>query len=547
MKTSTNKFALMCILFFLTTATAFSAGERFRSIASGDWNSTSTWEMSTNGGSIWFAATSTPSDTSGPTAVRTPDVVTVTVNVSIDELNVNNGGTLSIDNGITLTIFDGSGTDLILSTGGTISGAGTVQTQGADVEVNVDNNSNFDADFTVNSGNTMARNPGSPFTAAFNGDITVDVGASLQGGSGGFTILARGNVLNNGTIQGVSTTSFTMRGASFENNGSVTITNLKFDSTTALSGNGTYTSNAIFINASGNVSLSNDVTFAPLSSFSILAGGVFDPTNIFTFDNGTFVLNNNASVLNSGTFKTQDTVTLNIKVNSNFQAPLNISDGVTTILDPGSPFDSPLYGTLTIDAGATLSGGPGGYTIIAHDNVINEGSIIGVSSSSFSMRGSSFLNNGLISITNFMFDSTTVLSGSGSFNSFNSFINGSGNVSLSNDIEYTPASAFTVNAGGVLDPNGNIFTLSTGTFLLQTGGTVVNSGTFRTQDTVTVNIRINSSFNCALLINTGLTTLYNTSSPFTSTLFGTLTVDAGATLSGGPGGYFIIAMGNCYQ
>ncbi|HMR40868.1 MAG TPA: T9SS type A sorting domain-containing protein [Ignavibacteria bacterium] len=542
MKNSTNKFALLCILFFLTSATAFSAGERFRSISTGDWNSTSTWEMSTNGGSIWFAATSTPSDTSGPTAVRTPDVVTVTVNVSIDELNINNGGTLSINNGIILTITDGTGTDLTVSSGGTVSGDGTVQTQGADVIVNIDVNAIFSADFTVNSGSATVFDPGSPFTSTIEGEITIDNGATLKGANGGYHIVAKGNVLNNGTIEGGSTTTFNMRGASLVNNGAITIRNLSFDSITVLSGNGTYTSNAIVITSSGNVSLSNDVTFTPLSSFSILAGGVFDPTNIFTFDNGTFVLNNNASILNTGTFKTRDTVTLNIKVNSNFYAPLNISDGLTTLFDPGSPFNAPLYGTLTVDAGATLQGGTGGYTIIAYDNVINEGSIIGTSTTSFSMKGTSLLNNGSITITNLDFDSTTSVSGSGSFSSNSISVNSQGNVSLSNDIPFTPGSGFTVNASGVLNLNGNILTFLTGTFLLQIGGTVDGPGLFRTQDSVTLNIRHNSNFNCRLNINSGETILYNSSSPFTSTLFGTLTVDAGADLVGGTGNYFIIAM-----
>jgi len=541
MKTSVQKLFLSFLMIFFVTGTSFSANEYFRSITSGDWNSLSTWEMSVNN-FTWVPATSTPDETSNLITIRTPNTVTVTVSVSADQLTVNNGGTLSIDSKILLTILDGSGTDLTVTTGGTVSGAGTVQTQGADVTVNINTNASFSADLLVNSGNTMLLDPGGPYTPSITGDITINNSAALQGGSGGYFIIAKGNVLNNGTIEGGSGSSFVMRGASLVNNGAITINNLRFDSTTALSGTGTYTSNAIAITAAGNVSLSNNITFAPTSSFTINAGGVFDPTNIFTFENGTFSLSNGGTVLNSGTFRTRDTVTVLVRPVSNFRAPFNVSDGITTLYDQSGPFNAPMYGTITVDAGAVLAGGPGGYTITAYDNVINEGSIIGGSSTSFTMKGASFLNNGLITITNLNFDSTTAVSGSGVFSSTNTYINSTGIVSLSNDITFTPGTTFTVNSGGILDPNGNIFTLSTAKFLLNPGGTVANSGTFRTQDTVIVNIRNGSSFNCALNINSGLTTLYDPSGPFISTLFGTLTVDAGAALAGGPGGYYIFAM-----
>ncbi len=129
-------FTIFISIFYLifSNGNSYSANEQFRSVASGNWNSTSTWEMSLNG-STWFAATSTPSDTSGAITVRSPNTVTVTANVSADQLTVNGGGTISINAGIFLTITDGAGTDLSLFSGSTISGSGTLQTQGANVTV----------------------------------------------------------------------------------------------------------------------------------------------------------------------------------------------------------------------------------------------------------------------------------------------------------------------------------------------------------------------------------------------------------------------------
>ncbi len=143
---------LISILFSIfLNEKSYSANERFRSINSGDWNATSTWEMSTNSGSTWFAATSTPTDTSGLINIRSLNTVTVTVNVNADQLTVENGGTLTINASIILTLLNGSGDDLTLLPGGIVSGAGKFQTQGT-VLMNIRDGSNFNVALNVNTG-----------------------------------------------------------------------------------------------------------------------------------------------------------------------------------------------------------------------------------------------------------------------------------------------------------------------------------------------------------------------------------------------------------
>ena len=92
----------------------FSANELFRSVASGSWNAIGTWQMSTNNGGTWIAATSAPTDTSGTITIQSPNTVTVTVSTSADQLIVNSGGTITINAAIILTLKDGSGDDLTL-------------------------------------------------------------------------------------------------------------------------------------------------------------------------------------------------------------------------------------------------------------------------------------------------------------------------------------------------------------------------------------------------------------------------------------------------
>lgn len=102
----------------------------FRSLSSGNWNSTTTWQQSINGGATWSAATSTPVSTDGSITIRSPHTVTVTSAVSVDELTVEAGGQLKVNAGQTITIVNGQGTDMTLNgmivNQGTITPTGTI-------------------------------------------------------------------------------------------------------------------------------------------------------------------------------------------------------------------------------------------------------------------------------------------------------------------------------------------------------------------------------------------------------------------------------------
>ncbi|MEO8209772.1 MAG: hypothetical protein ABI840_04390, partial [bacterium] len=514
---------------------SYSANEYFRSVATGNWNSIATWQMSTNG-STWFAATSTPTDTSGPITIQNPNTVTVTVNVNADQLIVNAGGTISIDNLIVLTIKDGSGIDLILNSGGTISGSGILQTQGAGVIVINRNGSNFTAAFKVDSGVTTSYDDGGPYIAIYRGSMTIDSGTTLNTIVGGYSNQGNSVVTNNGTISG---TRFIMRGPSLINNSSIAPATLQFDSTTSLSGTGTYTSPAILIGGIGNVSLSNNVTFSPTSSFTINSGGILNPNvRTFTINSGTFYLNNGATVFNSGTFQTQGTVTNIIRNGSNFNAPLKVNTGTTTSNDDGGPYIAIYKGAMTIDAGATLTTQVGGYSNRANSTLTNNGTIAG---NNFIMRGSTLTNFGSIAPTNLSFDSTTSVFGGGSYTSNSITIEGTGRVTLSSTITFSPVSNLTINSGGILIPNSEIFTFTSGSFILNSGATVSGSGasagTLQTQGNVSFIFRNGSTFNSALNVNTGILKAYNDGGPYLAIYYGTIFVNSGATFTVPTGGY----------
>ena len=112
--------------------------KQFRSVASGNFNSTSTWEQSTDNGSTWVSATSVPSATDGTVTVSSGYTVTVGSNVSSDQVVINSGGIVNVSTGITWTIQDGSGTDLNvqgkLNVDGTILNYGSISSTSSTLE-----------------------------------------------------------------------------------------------------------------------------------------------------------------------------------------------------------------------------------------------------------------------------------------------------------------------------------------------------------------------------------------------------------------------------
>lgn len=83
----------------------------FRSAGSGDWNQATTWEVFAGGS--WIASPVSPSAGSGTINILSSHTVTITTNLTADELTVDAGGTLALND--TLTLNDGTGTDLSLS------------------------------------------------------------------------------------------------------------------------------------------------------------------------------------------------------------------------------------------------------------------------------------------------------------------------------------------------------------------------------------------------------------------------------------------------
>jgi hypothetical protein len=122
-------FVLVGVFFyfyFVNTNKAYSAvSGDYRSITTGNWSSTSTWE--TYNGTSWVAAGVAPANGNNIITIQSGHIVSVTANVTVDQLVINTGGELNINSGKTLTLANGTGTDLTVD--GTLSINGTLTAQ----------------------------------------------------------------------------------------------------------------------------------------------------------------------------------------------------------------------------------------------------------------------------------------------------------------------------------------------------------------------------------------------------------------------------------
>ena len=121
---------ILVILGACTSLFAQATGD-YRSKATGNWNALSTWER--YNGSSWAEPTSlqgTPDNTKGVTTVRSPNVVTVTATVSVDQVTIDSGAQVDVNSAVNVTVANGAGTDLtvngIVKNGGVIIATGTI-------------------------------------------------------------------------------------------------------------------------------------------------------------------------------------------------------------------------------------------------------------------------------------------------------------------------------------------------------------------------------------------------------------------------------------
>jgi hypothetical protein len=174
----------------------------FRSITSGNWNSTSTWEQSTNGGTTWEAATTTPTSNDGLVTVQSSHTVTLAGNETVSSVSIN--GTLNMgSNGLTGTgaLTANAGSSLLV--GGTFPSGFTSTSLNATSTVNY--NLAYDQNVVALTYGNLTLSGGGAKVAAnnivVNGNVVVNSNATFRLGWTLTTLSIAGNLAVNGTLE----------------------------------------------------------------------------------------------------------------------------------------------------------------------------------------------------------------------------------------------------------------------------------------------------------------------------------------------------------
>ena len=212
------------------------------------------WTTASN----WSAGILPGSSDSVIIATTTANQLTLDANETIATLIVNAGNTVN-GSSYTLTIANN------LTNNGTFNGAtGTVTFAGTGT-VSGTGNVNFNT-VNVTSGTTTVGATGTTGNLTFGNTLTINSGATFKYATTSTTFIS-GNVVNNGTFNGTSST-------------------VNFNGSTILSGSGAYTFNGLAITSSGSLTS---------TSGTISIGGSYANAGIFIHNGGTLNFNGTSS------------------------------------------------------------------------------------------------------------------------------------------------------------------------------------------------------------------------------------------------------------
>ena len=432
-------FFIRCkvILFFtfqlLSSSSIGQAINDYRSAISGTWNAIITWER--YNGTSWVQPTAmegVPNNTDGVITILNGHIITVAANISIDQTTIDAGGQITVNSSRTLTIANGTGTDLIVN--GTLRNIGTVTTTGT---------LSFSSTGVYIHDRNSGVIPSATWNTTSNCNITGITGTAPSGLSQSF-----GNFTWDCIGQ---TTGFNFNGALTTINGNLTIGNTNIFGLFLASATGsTYT-----LNISGNLIVNNNAWLAISNGDNITA--IVNVT-------GNFIM---SGVSSSSTYfdyhtATGGSATLN-KIILNVGGNFSESGGLFDFSYGDS--DVPNFTELRLSGNFSLTG-TGTIQTGSVDNSVTNGTII------FSKAGTQVFTAATpanIAYTNFVVNNGSVLE----------LLS---DVNLSSSGTAVWAGQFTVNTGGELNVGtvrvvsssgsaaglNNSFTLSAGAHIIST-------------------------------------------------------------------------------
>ncbi len=199
-----KKLLLVICFFILITSSSLgqSVGD-YRSIASTNWNLSTTWQ--TYDGTSWIAAASSPSAASGTITIQSPNIVSISVSFSNSaSIVINSGGTLQTNAAIALT------NNLIglITNNGILTNSATLATGSIINNGSINNNSTFTNNGIFSNTLTLNNATGATITQASANAFTNSSTGTINN-IGTITINAFKTISNNGTITNSGTINTT--------------------------------------------------------------------------------------------------------------------------------------------------------------------------------------------------------------------------------------------------------------------------------------------------------------------------------------------------
>ena len=193
-------FSINALFPFLSNAQ--SIGD-YRSAATGDWNTASTWQIYTG---IWIGAIAPPTSLNGAVNIRNGHTVTVNSNTTVDQITINAGGTLvlasntltlgllALDNLVCNGSFQISGGNLNISLASTVTVNGSMLWTDGDITGVLTTGT-----VNINSGGIITLNT-SATKDLLTATINVNSGGTMNWDDGDINLNLLGIINNNGTI-----------------------------------------------------------------------------------------------------------------------------------------------------------------------------------------------------------------------------------------------------------------------------------------------------------------------------------------------------------
>ena len=409
------------------------APKYFRSLTSGDWSSTTTWEQSFDN-AIWAAATSVPSNLDNTVTIQSGHVVTLTAAATPPSVTVN--GSLDL-NTFTLT---GTGTLTVGSTGTLLVGGAsnfptgfTTTTLSAGSTVNYDN-AGIQTVSGINYSNLILSGTGAKTlqagTTTLSGSLTLSgtasatlvanlgIAADLNIGSGtsldlatftanrattGGTLTVAGTLLIGGTSNfpaNYTTNSFTGGTVNYDNAGIQTVAALNFNNL-ILSGSGIKTLQA-GTTSLGSLTLSGTASATTVGALSISGNLIVGTgTTLATGATNTWTLGV------GGTTDVTGTLTLANTGNKTFTGDVTLNSGAvwneTGIAAIG------FGGSLTNNA-TTFTSNTGNHTFSGTTKTLSGTTTTGIPTLTFS---GAYTNTGILTSATLLTVTGTTLSNNG--------------------------------------------------------------------------------------------------------------------------------------